>query len=389
MGNSYRRAGDEICRLDPEKTFSVHLCLMLPHGDQNRAEPRAFPVRRFPPPAKDAAQISVRFALDDYAAELTRYRAKLAEDFSLLGDSHYRLRMKEGFGVGHYEFCGLTDGFFVMSTDTHYLTPQSGFFRSPDSLHIYLASSGDGEYVPMDGVPLSFEAPGSVLIIEPAGAPPAEITFAGFTRYIYIVMHREVLKTLYAGSTYELPALLQAFLNGGVRQTCGRTLPLSGAMLRCLEDVLTCSLDGRRRRLFLQSKALEIVCQALEAFDQSECFRSAETTKLTAKGVLKAQRFLAENYATPPSLEELAAEVGLSRSALCTGFRSLLGQSVFDHIQDLRMQHALALLSESDESITQIAYAVGYNRPSSFSVAVLRHFGATPRELRRRAGSQE
>jgi AraC-like DNA-binding protein len=57
---------------------------------------------------------------------------------------------------------------------------------------------------------------------------------------------------------------------------------------------------------------------------------------------------------------------------------------VFDHIQDLRMQHALALLSERDDSITQIAYAVGYNRASSFSVAVHRHFGATPSELRKR-----
>jgi AraC family transcriptional activator of pyochelin receptor len=85
---------------------------MLPHSDQIRTEPRTVPVRRFPPPAKNAAQVSVRFALDDYAAELTKYRAKLAEDFSLLSDSHYRLRMKEGFDLGQYEFCGLADGFF-------------------------------------------------------------------------------------------------------------------------------------------------------------------------------------------------------------------------------------------------------------------------------------
>jgi AraC-like DNA-binding protein len=62
---------------------------------------------------------------------------------------------------------------------------------------------------------------------------------------------------------------------------------------------------------------------------------------------------------------------------------------VFDHIQDLRMQHALALLSERDDSITQIAYAVGYNRASSFSVAVHRHFGATPSELRKRGAAPD
>jgi AraC-like DNA-binding protein len=61
-----------------------------------------------------------------------------------------------------------------------------------------------------------------------------------------------------------------------------------------------------------------------------------------------------------------------------------MGQTVFDYIADLRMQHALAMLSQRTPSITQIAYAVGYNHSSSFSVAVQRRFGITPSELRRR-----
>jgi len=345
------------------------------------------PTRRFPPPANDAAQLSVRYAVADYGVDQIENHKDLIEAFELLSDSHYRWQVKQSFGSGRYEFCGLADGFYVTFAETKYSTPQSAYFSSPDSLHIYLASSGDGEYVPVDGAPLSFEAPSTVLILEPVHQPPAAVTLAGVARYIYIVLHREVLKTLFAGSAHELPPLLQAFLCGDLQRTSGRALPLSAAMLRCLEDVQTCPLDGRRRRIFLQSKALEIVCQALEAFDQSECFQSPETTKLTARGVVKAQRFLEANYVTPPSLEELAAEVGLSRSALCTGFRQILGQSVFDYIQDLRMQRALALLSEGDDPITQIAYAVGYNRSSSFSVAVHRHFGTTPSKLRRRGAS--
>lgn len=357
------------------------------HGriDAYAAPARIAPPRRFPPLAKGAALVSVHYAVEDYAPAIDGYRLQLADDFVLHGNSHYRAHVNESYAAGSYEFCGLLDGFFIMSVDAEYYTPRSVYFDSPDSLHIYLAYSGDGEYVPVDSQPISFEAPSTVLIIEPAGTAPAEITFAGRTRYIYIIMHREVLKTLYGGSAHELPAALQAFLEGGLSQTSGRTLPLSSAMRRCLEDVHACSLGGRLRRLFLQSKALEIVCQALEAFDQSACLRSVESTKHTARSVLKAQLFLAEHFADPPSLEKLAAEVGLSRSALCTGFRQVLGQSVYEYIRDLRMEQALALLSESDDSIIQIAYAVGYNRPSSFSVAVQRHFGATPSELRRKA----
>lgn len=339
-------------------------------------------MRRFPPLAKDAAQVSVRYGVENSAVDLNEYHGQLAGAFVPLSDGHYRFHMNEHHGVGLYECCSLADGFFITFAEAEYYTPQSAYFRSPDSLHVYLACRGDGEYVADDGRPLSFEAPGTVLIVEPVGRPPAEITFAGSTRYIYIVMHREVLKSLYVGSAHELPRELQALLEGGLDQTVGRVLPLSSAMLRCLEDVHACSLEGRVRRLFLQSKALEIICLALEAFDQSECFQS---TKHTARAVLKAQHLLEENFAAPPSLEKLAANVGLSRSTLCTGFRQILGQSVYEHIRDIRMRQALALLTEGDDPIVQVAYAVGYNRPSSFAVAVQRHFGATPTELRRRA----
>lgn len=344
--------------------------------------------RRFPPPALDAPQVSVRYAIDEYVVDPVAAGRQEAGAFVPLSDNyHYRFDLQGAFGSGRHEFCGLSDGFFMMFSETAYHSPQSRFISSPDSLQIFIASNGEGEYVPAGGHPLSFEAPSTALIIEPADAPASEITFAGHARYIYIAIHRKALQTLYAGGEQELSAALQRFLAGDIQPIIGRALPLSAATLRCIDDVHGCSLEGRRRRLWLHSKTVEIICQTLEALDHSEGFHSVEASRLTAKGVLKAQRLLADSFVMPPSLEKLAGEVGLSRSALCTGFRQILGQSVFDHIHDLRMQRALALLHERSDSITQIAYAVGYNRASSFSVAVHRHFGATPSELRRRGSA--
>jgi AraC family transcriptional activator of pyochelin receptor len=75
----------------------------------------------------------------------------------------------------------------------------------------------------------------------------------------------------------------------------------------------------------------------------------------------------------------------MSRSGLCAAFRQIVGQSVFDYVGDLRMQQALAMLARQDATIAEVAYAVGYGHPSSFSVAVQRRFGTTASELRRRA----
>lgn len=353
---------------------------------QTRGHARLAAARRFPSPGQDTEQVTIHYVIDDYAIDPVIAEGRLPDAFVRLSDSrHYRFGASGSFGTGRHEFCGFTDGFYMIFSETEYYSPQSVHVLSPDTLQIYVASSGDGEYVAQSGEPVSFEGPGAALIIEPEGQPPADVTLAGMARYIYIVIHRNSLKSLFAGAEQELPDDVRDFLNGDLRQTAGRALPLSAAMFRCLDDVHGCPLEGHRRRLFLQSKAIEIICQMFEAFDHSEGFTSPETTRLTARGVLKAQQVLADDLVSPPSLEELARRVGLSRSALCSGFRQIVGQSVFDYVHGLRMQQALELLNERDASITQIAYAVGYNRASSFTVAVQKHFGTTPSELRRRS----
>ncbi|WP_447763323.1 helix-turn-helix transcriptional regulator [Sphingopyxis panaciterrae] len=156
-------------------------------------------------------------------------------------------------------------------------------------------------------------------------------------------------------------------------------------MLRTLEDLRNCVLDGRGRRLVIRSKAIEILCHAFDALAQDENGDGFhEASKLAANGVLKAQRLLADNFVTPPSLDDLAHMVGMSRSSLCAAFRQIVGQTVFDYVGDLRMQQALAMLSHRNATIAEVAYAVGYGHPSSFSVAVQRRFGTTASELRRR-----
>lgn len=369
--------------------------MTAPSNDQPRIVSKSVPARRFQPPAQNAGEIVVRYVHEESGIDsieeeqLNEEQRELFRELVPLSDTHhYRVpRMRCFERRGWLEFCGLADGFFITFGEIEFDRSQAGYFSVPDTLQVYIASQGDGEYVFPHGAPLSFEAPNSAIVIEPAGGPPTEATFMGSHRYAYVFIHREALKALFAGSEHELPAVLQAFLEGSLHQTVGRALPLGAALLRCLEDVHLCPLEGRRRRLFLHLKAIEVVCQAIEALEHAGGSVPAATTMLTARGVLKAQRLLAENFVTRSSVEDLAREVGLSRSALCAGFRQIVGQSVFDYTQNLRMEHALALLNERDASITQIAYAVGYKNVSSFSVAVQRHFGATPTDLRRRSAS--
>lgn len=347
------------------------------------------PTRRFPPPDSDAIRLSLARSASEPALDrsvILHGRPDLYGRFTKLSDGvHYRVDMEGKFTGSHYEFCFLDEGFILTAGDFYFTTPNSVFGSFPDTLRIYVASDGDGESVFADGRSLSLKAPNSAVIVEPPNGADSSLTTTGQTRYACVFLRRKALKALYGGREDELPGGIQAFAKGHLQEAMARSIRLTPGLLRCLEDILGCELRGQRRRLYMQSKAVEIVCQALEAADSEPDIASVETTKLAASGVLKARRLLADNFVTPPSLQDLAREVGMSRTALCTGFRQILGQSVFDYIEDLRMQQALVLLNDHTSTVTEIAHAVGYNHSSSFSVAIHRRFGATPSDLRRRA----
>lgn len=76
--------------------------------------------------------------------------------------------------------------------------------------------------------------------------------------------------------------------------------------------------------------------------------------------------------------EELAKQVGLSRSAFAERFTTLIGMPPMRYLAHWRLQLAAARLRESPRSIAQIAYEVGYESEAAFNRAFKKAFGVTP-----------
>lgn len=332
----------------------------------------------------DLPAIAIDHALPSWGLTSPAETPEAVELIESLGTPHhYRFSPAAPFARGQVEVCGLADGFLVHLNSITQDQPAPLTVSAPDILRVRIASDGDGEYVTAQGDRIDLNGAGSAIVIEPADAAPGKVVFSGHNRAVTVYIHRSALQRLYPDSAHELPAVLQDFIGGMLRHTVAQRLPLNAALLRCLEDLHGCDLHGHARRLFIHSKAVEILCHAFKALTLDD--DEATTSTQIRRGVIKAQQRLMQSYAAPPSLDDLAREVGLSRSSLCAGFRQMLGQTVFDYIVGLRMSQALALLAERRASITEIAYAVGYSHPSSFSLAVQKRFGTTPSELRRRA----
>lgn len=100
--------------------------------------------------------------------------------------------------------------------------------------------------------------------------------------------------------------------------------------------------------------------------------------------VRRALALMQADLAQAWTLERLAQEVGLSRTALAERFRAAMGDTPLAHLRTLRLQAAMRLLSTGEQTLEQVAQAVGYQDAFSFSKAFKREVGLSPREYRRR-----
>jgi len=84
------------------------------------------------------------------------------------------------------------------------------------------------------------------------------------------------------------------------------------------------------------------------------------------------------------SVESLAREARMSRSAFALKFRTVLGHTPLEYLTQWRMYKAAAMIRSNDTSFSEAALAVGYGSESSFSRVFRREMGVTPREYRRK-----
>lgn len=84
------------------------------------------------------------------------------------------------------------------------------------------------------------------------------------------------------------------------------------------------------------------------------------------------------------TVDELARDAGVSRSALAERFTTLIGESPMRYLANWRIQVARQLLSEGHFNLAEIAARVGYDSEYSFNRAFKRHVGQPPAAWRRR-----
>jgi len=102
----------------------------------------------------------------------------------------------------------------------------------------------------------------------------------------------------------------------------------------------------------------------------------------STRDLLRIVREIRDRHAAGSTLEQLAARAGWSPFHLHRAFRAMVRQTPKQYALRLQLERAAARLAASDESVLDIALAVGFQSHEVFTRAFRRHFGLTPARYR-------
>ena len=106
-----------------------------------------------------------------------------------------------------------------------------------------------------------------------------------------------------------------------------------------------------------------------------------------ADAILRAKRFLSDNYANPElTLKSVADYVGLNEKYLSTRFTKEAGTTFSAYLTDLRMQKAKNLMISTDLRMYEISERVGYHNVEHFNRMFKKSFGFSPGDFRKNGG---
>jgi len=141
-------------------------------------------------------------------------------------------------------------------------------------------------------------------------------------------------------------------------------------------------MRGSLKRFYMEGKAIEFLALRIHQLcGKTERDRDKQRIGFTRQerdSIQGARNILAAEMCNPPSIYELAMRVGLNTTKLKQCFKNEFKTTIFGYVNQLRMDRAIMLFRETDMTVTEVAFEVGYSSTSAFSAAFKREVGCCP-----------
>lgn len=215
----------------------------------------------------------------------------------------------------------------------------------------------------------------SVLLYNPTQELPIHLELAPKAKYIILLIAIERFHSFFSED-----ASLIKFLNP---EHLGEKYYLKKEMspkeLVVLNEMINYHLRPSLERLFVKGKVYELLSIYFNKSEEAEDCPFLKDKENVEK-ILLAKAIVVQRVANPPSLAELAAEIGLSLRKLKEGFKLIYGDTVFNFLFEYKMDLARNLIVSKKYNVSEISELIGYTAPSHFIAAFKQKYGTTPKQ---------
>jgi len=217
----------------------------------------------------------------------------------------------------------------------------------------------------------------SILLYNPQRTLPIHLEIQPKTTLLSLLISIEKFHSLFSKESNYIPFLSDENSNKKYYDDT----EIKPTVLIVLQQIINSNINSSIRELYVKGKIYELLSlhfQQEENIAGEYCpFLMDEQNVLKIR---KAKEIIISRMAEPPSLQELANEIGLNLKKLKEGFKQIYGDTVFSFLLDYKMEHARKLLESNQYNVNEVGLQVGYSTASHFIAAFKKKFGTTPKK---------
>ncbi len=295
-----------------------------------------------------------------------------------------RLEVNELEGSGHWQFCQFGDDFYVVISNLLYAEPRYERLPGDGLLEFHIKLSGHLTMMISRTDLIEVDGPSLLVWAQPEGLECDEVVEPLHERSVTIYFKPDYILNNFVASREQIPTYLARFLLNQADSINYCQLPISSGILDIASSLVN-PADHCGGLLWLNrihAKGEMLICDILAAFDQLASSEHESFNKSEIQQLREAKRILSEKLNPPPTIKHIAKLVGTNETKLKYGFKSLFGETIFEHRHRRRMKKAMQLIGEGIP-IGLVSEQVGYQHQTSFTSAFRSYYGVSPKDCRK------
>jgi AraC-like DNA-binding protein len=217
----------------------------------------------------------------------------------------------------------------------------------------------------------------SYLLYNPSKDLPVSLEMAPHTWFVGVLVSIKKFHSLFSPDANHVSFLSDE--NKGKKYYVDGAISPSMAVV--LHQIMNYNLNDAIKRLYFKGKAYELMSLYFhqpEDADIEACPFLVDEENM--RKIKKAKEIIVERMTDPPSLNELAMQIGLSLKKLKEGFKEVYGDTVYGFLLDHKMEYARQLLDSGQHNVNEVGLLVGYSTASHFISAFKKKYGTTPKK---------